>query len=460
MPHLVPLPRRSPERAPQMQGMIAPSERYAALFEAGLASLPGVDHAPLREWRRAAFDRFTALGFPGPKVEAWKYTSVRPLAREDYALATAVPVRRADLAPYLLDEEDAFRLVFVNGRFAAELSDDVSDLPGRPVQSLAAALESGEVSPFELGLESSTERAFSALNAAFAADGCVIRLDDGAELKGSVQLLFVSLGEDRPTLISPRNLFALGAGARLNLVESHAALGPGRPLTNLVNRFVVGPGALLNHDRLQLGELAGSLIGKTHYRISADARLTQSLATLGGAFVRNEIEAVLDGSGIELGLNGLYLGRERQHIDNAIQVEHARPGSTSNQFYKGVLDGRAQAAFAGRIVVQRDAQKTNAYQANNNLLLSADAEIDTKPELEIFADDVKCSHGATAGELDERALFYLRSRGIEPATARSLLTYAFADEALERLHHPAAAGLARRELLRWLPGGAELEGLL
>jgi Fe-S cluster assembly protein SufD len=460
MPHLVPLPRRSPERAPQMRGMIVPSERYGALFETALSHLPGARHAPLRDWRAASFERFRALGFPGPKVEAWKYTSVRPLAREDYALAAAVPVRRADLVPYLLEQPNALRLVFVNGQFAAELSDDLSDLPGRPVQSLAAALETGEVSPFELGLESSSERAFSALNAAFAADGCVIRLDDGARLAGPVQLLFVSLGDDHPTLISPRNLIALGAGARLDLIESHVTMGHGRPLTNLVNRFVVGGRAELNHDRLQLGELAGSLIGKTHYRISADARLTQSLATLGGAFVRNEIEAVLDGSGIELGLNGLYLGRERQHIDNAIQVEHARPGSTSNQFYKGVLDGRAQAAFAGRIVVQRDAQKTNAYQANNNLLLSADAEVDTKPELEIFADDVKCSHGATAGELDERALFYLRSRGIEPATARSLLTYAFADEVLERFHHPAVAAQARRELLRWLPGGAELEGLL
>jgi Fe-S cluster assembly protein SufD len=440
--------------------MIAPSERYGALFESALEHLPGVRHGALCDWRQASFERFRALGFPGPKVEAWKYTSVRPLVREDYALAAAAPVRRADIAPYLLRERNALRLVFVNGHFVAELSDDLSALPGRPVQTLAGALEDGAVSPFELGLEAGSERAFSALNAALATDGCLIRLDEGAALPGPVQLLFVGLGEDQPALISPRNLVMLAAGAHLDLVETHVAMNEGRPLTNLVNRFVVGRGALLNHDRLQLGELAGSLIGKTLYRVSADARLTQSLATLGGALVRNEIEAVLDGSGIELGLNGLYLARERQHIDNAIQIEHARPGSTSDQFYKGVLDGRAQAAFAGRIVVQRDAQKTNAYQANNNLLLSPDAEIDTKPELEIFADDVKCSHGATAGELDERALFYLRSRGLEPETARSLLTYAFADEILERFHHPAVAGQARRELLRWLPGGAELEGLL
>jgi Fe-S cluster assembly protein SufD len=459
MRHLVPLPRRSPEPAPIMQGMIAPSDRYQALFASALAQLPGAGHGAIRDWRQASFERFRALGFPGPKVEAWKYTSVRPLAREEYALAAAVPVRRAELAPFLLGG-GAHRLIFVNGRYAPELSDDLSDLPGRPVQNLAEALDNGDVSPFELGLESSSDRPFSAFNAAFAADGCLIRLDDGRALSGPVQLVFVSLGDEHPALISPRNVVALGAGARLDLVETHLALGGGRLLTNLVNRFVVGRGAELNHDRLQVGELAGSLIGKTSYRVSADARLTQSLATLGGALVRNEIEAVLDGSGIELRLNGLYLGRERQHIDNAIQVEHARPGSTSDQFYKGVLDGRAQAAFAGRIVVQRDAQKTNAYQANNNLLLSGDAEIDTKPELEIFADDVKCSHGATAGELDERALFYLRSRGLQPEVAQSLLTYAFADEVLERFHEPAVAGQARRELLRWLPGGAALEDLV
>jgi Fe-S cluster assembly protein SufD len=172
--------------------------------------------------------------------------------------------------------------------------------------------------------------------------------------------------------------------------------------------------------------------------------------------VRNEIEALVDGSGVELGLNGLYLTRERQHIDNTIRIDHAKPGSVSDQFYKGVLDGQAHAVFAGKIIVRRDAQKTNAYQANDNLLLSPDVEIDTKPELEIFADDVKCSHGATAGEIDERELFYLRTRGLDRDTARSMLTFAFADEVLERFGNAAIAAQARRELVRWLPGGARL----
>jgi len=459
LPSVRPL-RRSPELAVVTEPMTAPADGYGRLFEAALPGLPGARRAPVRAWREANFERFRRIGFPGPKSEAWKYTSVRPLVREDYALAPKTALARADIAPFLLREPKALRLVFVNGHFAADLSDDLSALPARAVQSLALALDAGAVTPAEVGDEASAERGFSALNSAFAGDGCLIRLADGASLDRPVQLLFVSLGQEQPLLISPRNVVVLGAGARLDLVESHVVLGGGRSLTNLVNRILVGPGAELNHDRLQIGDVAGRLIGKNHYVVSADARLTQSLATLGGLLVRNEIEAVLDGSGIALGLNGLYLTRERQHIDNAIQVEHVRPGSVSDQFYKGVLDGQAQAVFAGRIVVRREAQKTNAYQSNNNLLLSPDAEIDTKPELEIYADDVKCSHGATAGELDERALFYLRSRGLDPTTARSLLTYAFADEVLQRFLHRSVARQARREMLRWLPGGADLEGLL
>ena len=467
MLHLVPPPRRLPEARLVTGRTIAPADGYEALFADALARLPGTRHARLRASREASFERFRALGFPGPKAEAWKYTSVRPIARERFALPAAAALERATLAPYLLRQRGALRLVFVNGALAADLSDDVSAISKGAVQSLAAALDAGATDAAAFGLEEVSERGFSALNGALAADGGIIRIADGARLPGPVQLLFVSLGQDEPAqseaaqaaMISPRNVIELGAGAQLDLVETHLALGAGRPLTNLVNRIVVGRGATLNHDRLQLGELAGRFIGKTHYQISADARLTQTLATFGGAMVRNEIEAVLAGSGIALQLNGLYLTRGRQHVDNAIQVEHAAPGSTSDQFYKGVLDEQARAVFAGRILVRRAAQKTNAYQNNANLLLSSDAEVDTKPELEIFADDVKCSHGATAGELDERELFYLRSRGLDPATARSLLTFAFADEVLERFGQPEVARQAKRALLSWLPGGPSLEDL-
>lgn len=441
------------------QQRIAPPAHYRALFGAALGDLPGAATLPCRRRREESFARFEALGFPGPKAEAWKYTQIAPLANLDFRLPERVEVGRADIAPFLIDDPAATRLVFVNGRFVPDLSDTLSapfsGKNGVTIVSLDQALERGDRDCLDL-LPEDDERGLSALNGALVAGGCRIDLADHAVPRGPVQLLFVSVGQDQPTLISPRNLVVLGDGARLDLVESHVALRGGRNLTNLVNRVVLGRAAHLRHDRLQQGELAGSLIGRTTYRIAADARLTQSLATLGGALVRNETLALIDGSGVELGLNGLYLTRERQHVDNTILVDHAKPGSVSNQFYKGVLDGEARAVFAGKIIVRRDAQKTNAYQANNNLLLSPDVEIDTKPELEIFADDVKCSHGATSGELDERELFYLRSRGLDPDTARSMLTFAFADEVLERFANAAIAAQARRELVRWLPGGARL----
>jgi Fe-S cluster assembly protein SufD len=429
---------------------------YRALFGEALAELPGAATLPCRRLREESFARFEALGFPGAKAEAWKYTPLAPLAKLEFRLPSRVEVDRADIAPFLLDEPAATRLVFVNGRFASDLSDTLSAKNGVAITNLDQALERADRDCFDLLPEDDDERGLSALNGALVAGGCLISLADRATMRGPVQLLFVSVGQDEPTLISPRNIVVLGDGAKLDLVESHVALRGGRNLTNLVNRIVVGRAAQLRHDRLQLGEVAGSLIGRTDYRIAADARLTQSLATLGGGLVRNETLALVDGSGVELGLNGLYLTRERQHVDNTIRVDHAKPGSVSDQFYKGVLDGEARAVFAGKIIVRRDAQKTNAYQANNNLLLSPDVEIDTKPELEIFADDVKCSHGATSGELDERELFYLRSRGLDPDTARSMLTFAFADEVLERFANAAIAAQARRELVRWLPGGAQL----
>jgi Fe-S cluster assembly protein SufD len=447
------------------QRMITPSESYAALFAQALAGLPGARQPRVRRQREAGFESFRAAGFPGPKTEEWKYTSVAPLVRLDYGLPEAQSVGRQALDPWLIGDPGARHAVFVNGRFAPELSDIGSD-PGIEVVSLARALDDGlaaEVVDYgeehERSHDREENRGFRALNTALASDGCFIRLADGAAPKAPVQLLFVSVGEEGPKLINARNVIVLGAGAALDLVETHVFLGEGRNLTNLVNRVHMGAGAVLRHDRLQAGEASGSLIGKSEYDLSADARLTQSLATLGGGLVRNEIEANLNGPRIAAQMNGIYLTGGRQHVDNVIRVVHAAPNSESDQFYKGVLDGQSRAAFAGKIIVEREAQKTNAYQTNNNLLLSPEAEINTKPELEIFADDVKCSHGATAGELDERELFYLRSRGLDPATARSLLTYAFVEEVLERFGNESTVRQARREVVRRLPGGVALEEL-
>jgi len=443
------------------QQIILPPASYERVFATAMDELPGGRNPDVKRLREQGFTRFRALGFPGPKAEAWKYTSVAPLAKREFALAPRRSVRRADIDPYLIGDAKASHLVFVNGYFAPDLSDIVSANGGAAVASLGAALDNGFDRFTAFLPERDAERGFSALNAAFATDGGAIHIPDGSTLDGPVQLLFVHAGGDHADIMShPRNVVVLGDGARLDLVESHVVLGGFAGLANVVNRMVVGRGAALRHDRLQIGEVSGHLIGKTEYEISADARVTQTLATLGGGTVRNEIQAFLGGPGIEARLNGLFLTRDRQHVDNAIRVEHLAPDCFSDQFYKGVLDGKGRAAFAGSIAVAREAQKTNAYQANNNLLLSPDAEINTKPELVIFADDVRCSHGATAGELDERELFYLRSRGLDPETAQSLLTYAFADEVVERFVHTEITRQARQEVLKWLPGGPALGELL
>jgi Fe-S cluster assembly protein SufD len=358
-----------------------------------------------------------------------------------------------------VDDPDAVRLVFVNGHFVPDLSDGASAVAGLSVTALSTALHDGL--DLDLAGSSSTEagRSLSALNDALVGDGCLIELSGEATLQGPLQLLMIDVGQDTPAMAHPRNIIRLGDGARLHLIETHLALEGGLGLVNLIDRITIGAGASLRHDRLQRGESTGRLITHTTYGLSADSRLTQTVATFGGSLVRNEIEPTIEAGGAEVALSGLYLTRHRQHVDTAIRVDHRAGNGLSDQYYKGVLDDRSHAIFAGRIIVHRGAQKTNAYQSNGNLLLSPDAEIDTKPELEIFADDVKCSHGATAGELDERELFYLRSRGLDVATARCMLTYAFASDVLERFTSTAVRTQAQRALRAWLPGGEVLGGL-
>ena len=445
---------------PTPNRMIAAPAAYRTLFQDVLATLPGDGCDDVRALRKSSLDRFQALGFPGPKVEAWKYSPVKGLAREAMTPAAAVELDARDIEACLIDDRQARRLVFVNGHFRADLSDG-GDGDGVVVADLASALRGGMIDPRDLlHEEDAGARGFSALNAAFAAGGAVITVAERVSADRPVQLLFVSVGDARPTMVNPRNLIRLGAGARLKLVETHLVREGGRQLTNLVTGCTLAQGAELLHDRLQIGEVGGSFIGRIEYRLAAGARLVQTLATLGGGFVRNETGAVLEGPEIEAQFNGLYLTRTGQHVDNMLAIDHAAPNSVSDQYYRGVLDGRAKAAFAGKIMVRRPAQKTNAFQTNNNLLLSPDAEINTKPELEIYADDVKCSHGATAGELDQHELFYLRSRGLDPATARAMLTFAFAGEVLERFADRHVHDQARGEILRWLPGGARLGDLM
>ena len=438
-------------RAPKNHNL-TPPKAYAGIFAEALATLPGTE-TPAEEVRKKQFKIFEKTGFPGPKVESWRYSPLGPLA------TTVLKPARGEIGPalsaddYLMAGDDITRLVFIDGTIDRERSDRLLSVGGVTIGSMEDALAAGAIDADDLLSISDETRGFYALNAAFADCGAVIHVNTGHRV---VQLLFISGGNQPERMINPRITIEVGDGASLDLIETHVFGGETDQLTNLVTRCKIGKQAKLRHDRLQIGNVEGRFIGLFDADIAEKAEVKQTLATLGGGFVRNEIVARLNGSEIEAQFNGLCLTRTGQHIDNVLKIDHTAPNSVSDQYYKGVLDGRAKAAFAGKIHVHRPAQQTNAYQTNNNLLLSPDAEINTKPELEIYADDVKCSHGATAGELDERELFYLRSRGLDPETARSMLTFAFADEVLERFTSEQLLTLAKNEMLKWLPGGDRL----
>jgi len=442
------------ERAPRNRNL-APPEAYAGIFGESLADLPGAE-GPAAAVRKKQFEKFEKIGFPGPKVETWKYSPLGPIAKTAFRPVGDATLGDTAVDDFLMPKGSATRLTFINGDLDTGRSDGPIATDTVMIASLRDALNQGLVDVEKLLSDCADERGFNAMNAAFADCGAMIRVAAGHKVETPVQLVFMSTGNKPDRMINPRIVIELGDGASLDLVETHVFGNEAGQLTNLVTHCTVGRGAALRHDRLQIGNVESRFIGSFDADIAEKARVKQTLATLGGGFVRNEITARLNGSEIEAQFNGLYLTRTGQHIDNVLKIDHTAPGSESDQYYKGVLDGRARAAFAGKIHVHQPAQQTNAYQTNNNLLLSPDAEINVKPELEIYADDVKCSHGATAGELDERELFYLRSRGLDPETARTMLTFAFADEVLERFANPHLLDQAKQEILRWLPGGDTL----
>ncbi len=428
---------------------IDPAPGYAALFDGVRASLPGATAA-----RASSFARFAELGFPTTRAEAWKYTNLKPLAELAPKAPAAAAVTLADLDGYLLGG-DVRRLVFVNGHLVPALS-NVAGLPaGVRIETLD---ERVAVEP-ELLADVDDERSLTALNAAFAQGGAVIEVEAGADVAPVIQLVFVDAAADAATFTNLRNRVVLGAGARLRLAETHVALGDGS-VTNVVNHFAVADGADLGIDKLMFGGASGRNFGQSVMRVAQTAKLGQTTVVVGGALVRNESLAKLEGPNADLDLNGVYMPAGGEQVDTVIRIEHLAPSCESNQFYKGILSAGGHGVFAGKIFVDQAAQKTNAYQQNDNLMLSRDAELDTKPELEIYADDVKCSHGATVGELDENGLFYLRSRGIDKPTAEAILTFAFAGEVVERLHHEDSQHQARRALLTRLHGGDKLMELV
>ncbi len=394
-------------------------------------------HPWLRPLREAALSSFEKLGFPTTRNEEWRYTNVAPIANSSFQRPTFGFDRHKgpELANFTFSEAECCQLIFVNGIFSQELSSAKCMPRGACMMSLAAALETEKaiVEPWLAGLTSHERDAFTALNTAFVSDGAFVYLPPGTVLGEVLHLVFVSTTNGQAAACHPRNLIVIGEGCQVGVVESYAGLDQARYLTNAVTEIVLGSGAQLDHYKLQRESENAFHVATLQVLQERNSHFTSNSISLGGALVRNNSNVVMNGEGAECTLNGLYAARSRQHMDNQTCIDHARPHCDSRELYKGILEDRSSGVFNGRVIVRKDAQKTNAKQTNKNLLLSEEAVVHTTPQLEIFADDVKCTHGATIGHLDEEELFYTRSRGIGLEAARTLLTYAFASDILNSL---------------------------
>jgi Fe-S cluster assembly protein SufD len=433
------------------------TERLVAQFGALKGTLPGAGLGWLARERAAALEGFAAKGLPTPKAEAWKYTNLNPLAK--LALVPAEPVRngieKATLPSLLATSEKAIRLVLVNGRLRADLS-SLGTLPGGvTLTGLAAALEeSPALLEGRLGARAAADHPLVALNTAFMADGFVLRVARGTELARPIEIHHLAVpGTEagaEPVAFHTRNLVLVEAGSRATVIEQHVGTGPGSYFANAVSEILVEAGASLTHYRLQAEGSEAFHIATERVSVGADASYDSFILADGGRLARREIDLVLDGAGASCRLDGAYMGRGRQLIDNTTNIDHAYPHTTSRETYKGALDGYARGVFQGRILVRQAAQKSDGQQTCRTLLLSEGAEIDAKPALEIYADDVKCSHGAAAGELEEDALFYLRSRGVPEPAARHMLVEAFLGDGIDGIPDEAVRDGFRRVVAGWL----------
>jgi Fe-S cluster assembly protein SufD len=402
-------------------------------WAAALEQRPSGGPQWLQARRDAGARAFGALGFPTVRDEEWRFTSVSAIAGGDFPPARPAALDAAQLAalPYT---DAAHRLVFVNGRFSPELSRTHLDAAGVRFGSLAGAWQEPEVEAALGTLADADTRAFAALNTAFLGDGAWLFVPARQVVEAPLHLIFVASASS-PAMAVPRTLIVLGEASQAQVVETYVG-APGQVyFTNAVTEVVVGDNAVLDHYKVQQESTSAFHVASMHVRTGRSSTFSSHSFSLGGRLVRNDAIARLAGEGGECTLNGLYLADGERLVDNHTTIDHAMPHCPSHEIYKGILGGRARAVFNGKIMVRQDAQKTDAKQTNRALLLSDNATINTKPQLEIFADDVKCTHGAAIGQLDDDALFYLRARGLTYQEARDMLIHAFAGEILDRVKH-------------------------
>ena len=416
----------------------------------------GSGPAWLRTLRNRSLETFSEIGLPTARRgnERWKYTNVAPIARTAFRYAATAgdpdpdEVRRA--VPW---HQDWLNLVFVDGHYSESLSTVRGPGDGVQVRSLAEAVASnGQVVEEHLSsLASVEDDGFTALNTAFVQDGAFIQIAEGRTLESPLHLVFASTAGAEPTVSYPRVLVVAGAASKATVVESYVGLGGGRYFTDSVAEMVIGPGAEVDHYRLLSESEAAYHVGVARVRLEEDSVFSSHAFSRGTGFGRYDLNVTLDGSGASCSLKGLYVTSGAEHMDNLIEIDHRKPRSSSRLYYKGILDGKSRAVFGGTVWVRQEAQKTDALQSDKNLVLSPDAEVDSKPALFIYADDVKCGHGATAGNIDLDTVFYMRSRGMDLDTASQLLIHGFASEIVDDVRVDGVRSYLQSQFLESLP---------
>jgi Fe-S cluster assembly protein SufD len=421
---------------------------YVAQYRRSLETGP-----PQPRWvaqaRESAIEKFERLGFPTTRLEQWRFTSVAPIAGRTFDLATGSP--NGDVTHAAPLSVPAAHAVCINGQFAARLS-RIRELPaGVEILGLEAALASnpGLLEPYLDKLTLTQTNAFTSLNSAFLRDGVVLIIKKGIVVEQPIEVTFASVAQGASSVSHPRLVILAGEASQATVLERYVGTGPA--FTNAVGELWLGANAVVDHYKLQEEPSDSFHIASMFMHSDRNGNFSSHSLTFGGGLVRNDVVATLDGEGIDCTLKGLYVGRHNQLIDNHTTIDHAMPHCGSHEVYKGILAEQSRAVFNGKIIVRPDAQKTDAKQTNKALLLSDDANINTKPELEIFANDVKCTHGAAIGQLDENAMFYLRSRGLGVAASRTMLVHAFAGDILTRVKIQPVREYLQEKLTARLP---------
>lgn len=385
----------------------------------------------IKEKRENAFSQFEKTGFPTTKNEEWKYTNIAPALKHDYSLEARSSLTQKEIEQLFFPNVKANAIVFINGKYSKEFSTIIAPESSLIIREFSEA--EPEILAKYFGSHVSVFDSFTYLNTAFASNGIYIRIPKGKVVEDPILLYFISDSNQSNVFSQPRNLIVAEEYSNAKIVECYRSLGDNLSFTNAYTEIVLKENAHVDFYKIQNESESAVQVNTTQVNHEQKSTFSSTCLTLGGSLVRNNLNILLNAEHVESTLYGLYLTNGSQHVDNHTLVDHAKPNCYSNEFYKGILDGKSKGVFNGKIFVKPDAQKTNAFQSNKNVLLTKDASMNAKPQLEIFADDVKCSHGATIGQLDKEPVFYLRSRGLSEESAKTLLMLAFANDIIEHI---------------------------